>query len=215
MTGELLIDGHPLASLPSKYERHHTYKSLFGRSLIEVMPSDLPGMQFSGQRRHMGYAIHFGEMRIAKSRLSDFYVRAMTEEETWEVIPSRLFTGLFPDAYVEDYVHWYNVTQGYVEFRPIKQAWLTSSRNWKLQRSDVLGGWCLVAGKNSLICLQSKTAKRISDILSPVEHASKLQCILVNSSIVEIEIPCLKVSFTLQVGHSSIRSPSIPWHGDC
>lgn len=210
LTGELLIDGRPLASLPSKYECHHTYKSLFGRSLVEVMPSDLPGMQFSGQRRHMGYTIHFGTKKVAGSSLSDLYVRAINEEEAWEFIPSRLFTGWFPDAFVEDYAHWYNVDQGYLEFRPIKQPWLSSNRSWKLQRSETRRHWCLVKGSSILLCLQSETAKRISDILSPVENASKLQCILVNSSIVKIEIPRLRINFTLQVGHSSIRSRQYP-----
>jgi hypothetical protein len=210
LTGELLIDGHPLASLPSRYERHHTYQSLFGRSLVEVMPSDLPGMQFSGQRRHMGYTIHFGKKEIAGSKVFDLCVRAINESETLELIPSRLFTGWFPDAFVEDYIHWYNVDQGYVVFRPIKQPWLTSNRDWKLQRSDAQRGWCLMKGSNSLICLQSETAKQISDILSPLENASKLQCMLVNSSIVEVEIPRLRTSFTLQVGHSAMRSRQYP-----
>ncbi|OKL58449.1 hypothetical protein UA08_06149 [Talaromyces atroroseus] len=210
LTGELLIDGRPLASLPSKYERHHTYQTLFGRSLVEVMPSNLPGMQFSGQRRHMGYTIHFRKQAVAGSRVFDLCVRAVNEGETWEFIPSRLFTGWFPDAFVEDYAHWYNVEQGYVEFRPIKQPWLTSDGNWKLQKDDAQRGWCVVKGSNSLVCLQSETAKRISEILSPVENASKLQCILVNCSIVEIEIPRLRTSFTLQVGNSSIRSRQYP-----
>lgn len=210
LTGELLIDGHPLASLPSDYERHPTYQCLFGRSLIEVMPSDLPGMQFSGQRTHMGYTIHFGKKEIAGSGLSDLYVRARNEENCWEFIPSRFFTGWFPDAFVEDCVHWYNVDKGYVEFRPIKQPWITSNHNWKLRRSDVLCGWCLARGSNSVVCLQRKTAKQISKILSPVEKACKVQCILVDSSIVEIELPRLRISFTFQVGRSSIRSRQYP-----
>lgn len=210
LTGQLLIGGRPLASLPSRYERHHTYQSLFGRSLVEVMPSDLPGMDFSGQRRHMGYTIHFGEKKIAGSKIFDLCVRARNESETLEFIPSRLFSGWFPDAFVEDYVHWYNVDQGYVEFVPIKQPWLTSNHNWKLRRGDAQRGWCLMKGSSSLICLQSETAKQIADILSPVENGSKLQCMLVNSSIFEVEIPRLRTSFTLKVGHSALRSRQYP-----
>lgn len=46
LTGELLINGQPLARLPVDYERHETYKILFGQSPVEVMPSDVPGCSF-------------------------------------------------------------------------------------------------------------------------------------------------------------------------
>jgi hypothetical protein len=158
----------------------------------------------------MGYTIHFGKKEIAGSKVFDLCVRATNDSETLEFIPPRLFAGWFPDAFVEDYAHWYNVDQRYVEFRPIKQPWLTSNRNWKLQRSDAQRGWCLMRGSTSLICLQSETAKQIADILNPLESASKMQCMLVNSSIVEVEIPRLRTSFTLQVGHSAMRSRQYP-----
>lgn len=41
LMGELLVNGLPLSHLPSEYERHDTYNRLFGRSLLEVMPSDV------------------------------------------------------------------------------------------------------------------------------------------------------------------------------
>lgn len=47
LTGELLVNGLPLARLPSEYESYLTYRSLFGKSQLDVMPSNIPGMQFS------------------------------------------------------------------------------------------------------------------------------------------------------------------------
>jgi hypothetical protein len=210
LTGELLINGQPLASLPSDYEGHGTYKSLFGRSLVEVMPSDLPGMQFSGQRKHMGYTVHLGKSTIVGSKLQELCVRAVDKDEAWEFIPPKLLTGWFPDAFVENYAHWYNLDCKYVEFRPIKEPWQPSDCNWKLQKRCAQRGWCLVKDDSILICSRSETAKLISEILSPVEKASKLHCMLHKFSVLEIEIPRLRTNFTLRLGHSSIQSRQYP-----
>lgn len=60
MTGELLIDGAPLARLPEEYTRHATYARLFPKTAIDVGPSDEPGMLFSAKSTHRGYKLHFG-----------------------------------------------------------------------------------------------------------------------------------------------------------
>jgi hypothetical protein len=60
MTGDLLIDGAPLARLPEEYIRHATYTRLFPKTAIDVGPSDEPGMLFSAKATHHGYKLHFG-----------------------------------------------------------------------------------------------------------------------------------------------------------
>jgi hypothetical protein len=190
LTGELLINGRPLARLPSEYERHDTYKTLFGQSLVEVMPSDIPGMQFSGQREHMGQTIHLGKRLIPGSRDFDLCVRAVNKHSTWEFVPPRLLAGAFPDAFVEDYAHWYSLDRGCLEFRPVKEPWELSDSHWQLQRRHPQRSWCLLKNGISLVTAKSNTAKAISGILEPIERASKVHCILHNeSSVLEIEIP--------------------------
>jgi hypothetical protein len=58
LTGELLVDGLPLARLPQRYVKHSMYRTLFGQSDLEVMPSTEPGMQFSLKRAYAGYTVH-------------------------------------------------------------------------------------------------------------------------------------------------------------
>jgi len=50
LTGELLVNGLPLSRLPSDYESHATYLTLFGVRVLEVMPTMLDGMRFSGKK---------------------------------------------------------------------------------------------------------------------------------------------------------------------
>ncbi|RDW69108.1 uncharacterized protein DSM5745_08868 [Aspergillus mulundensis] len=209
LTGELLINGRPLARLPSEFESHKTYKILFGESPVEVMPSEIPGMLFSGQRKHMNQTIHFGKELLHKSDQFELSVRAVSEEsEVREFVPVSLLQGAFPDAFLEDCVHWYNFNTGHVEFRPLKNPWVSSSSHWRLQRGHPgSNAWYLVKGDMSLISMCSPTAKLLSCILQPIERASRLHCKLnTSSSTLEIELPRLRLSFNLKSGQSCIRS---------
>lgn len=130
LTGELLVDGLPLARLPSEYESHPTYRSLFEKSQLDVMPSNTPGMQFSCQKQYSGYTIHLGKETVPESTDSDMSVKAVKGwEQVWQLVPSRLFAGVFPDEFVEGYAHWYSVSGDLVEFRPLGAPWLSSSQN--------------------------------------------------------------------------------------
>ncbi|KAL4786748.1 hypothetical protein BJX76DRAFT_365241 [Aspergillus varians] len=208
LTGELLINGCPLSRLPSEYERHETYKTLFGRSPVEVMPSEVPGMQFSGQRKHLSQTIHLGLKPIPGSRHSDLFVRGVSEDQgqVSEFVPPRVLADSFPHAFVHDYAHWYSLDGGYVEFRPVKAPWLPSSSHWRLKRHGK-STWVLVKGEIALVSIRSQTAKSLSNILQPIEMASRLHFKLDTSlSVLDIDIPRLRLSFRLQSRDSSIRS---------
>ncbi|KAL4884182.1 hypothetical protein BJY04DRAFT_225986 [Aspergillus karnatakaensis] len=180
ITGELLVNGQPLSRLPSDYERHETYKLLFGRSLVEVMPSDIPGMQFSGQRKHMNQTLHMGKDPLPDLESFDLCIRAVDEGRVWEFVPTRLFEGAFPDAFVHDYAHWYDLENGHIEFRPVNEPWKSSETNWVLQQSQGQSSWSLVKNGLSLI----------TGILGPIEQQSRLHCKLhTASSELEIEVP--------------------------
>lgn len=207
LTGELLVNGLPLARLPSEYERHETYNRLFGQSLLEVMPSDVPRMQFSCQKEHMGYTVHLGRERIPNSGDYDLLVQATKEDQTHEFVPPRLLVGLFPDAFVGDYVHWYDRDGGYVEFRPAEEPWVSSDSNWRLQKIASQDIWQLSKEGLHLVNMKSPTAKLLSKILEPIERPSKVHCIFnPASSALHIDIPRLRLEFSLRSGCSSIRS---------
>ncbi len=53
LTFELLVNGVPLARLPSVYESHSMYRTLFGSSALGVMPTAVPGTRYSGKNEFL------------------------------------------------------------------------------------------------------------------------------------------------------------------
>ena len=60
LTAELLIDGLPLARLPLEYMQHEMYRPLFSKSMLEVVPTDEPGLKFCARHTYHHYKLHFG-----------------------------------------------------------------------------------------------------------------------------------------------------------
>ena len=212
LTGELLVDGLPLARLPSEYESHPTYRSLFGKSQLDVMPSNAPGMQFSCQTQYSGYTVHLGKETVPESTDSDMSVKAVKGgEQVWQLVPSRLFVGVFPDEFVEGYAHWYSVSGDLVEFRPIEAPWLLSSQHWQLQRSSCRAFWSLKRQGASLVSTMCQTAKVISSVFQPIERPLKVHCIFYEaSSSLLVELPRLRLEFILKAQSSAIQSRQYP-----
>ncbi|GLA78843.1 hypothetical protein AtubIFM55763_000735 [Aspergillus tubingensis] len=208
LTGQLLINGRPLARLPSEFERHKTYQSLLGHSLVEVMPSDLSGLEYSAQRLHMGQTIYLGKQTIPEQSGFDLRIRAVDGRRVWEFVPPRLLAAALPDAFVEGYAHWYETNCEYIEFRPINEPWKPSpASHWRLQRTQPGNNWQLTQGNMSLISMGSETARALCDVFQPIEKASKLHYKLHHESgMLEIEIPRLRLSFNLRSGQPSIES---------
>ncbi|KAE8371457.1 hypothetical protein BDV26DRAFT_298782 [Aspergillus bertholletiae] len=207
LTSELLINGLPLARLPAEYERHGNYKMLFGQAALEVMPSDLPGMTFSCQKEYEGHVVHLGTQSLPDSHEFNLCVRVAANGRTWEFIPPQLLAGLFPDAFVQGFAHWYDLDEKYVEFRPIKEPWQTCCVDWRLQRNTSQTSWVLEAGGICLINVNSRTANQLSDIFQPIERPLKLHYKYhLTSSALEIDVPRLRLGFDLQSGNSSIHS---------
>lgn len=50
LKGLVLVNGRPLAQLPESYQTHPTFIQLFGRQILDVMPSAIPEMQFSARQ---------------------------------------------------------------------------------------------------------------------------------------------------------------------
>ncbi|CAI4214056.1 unnamed protein product [Parascedosporium putredinis] len=185
VTGELRVNGYPLNRLPASYENHAMYKRLFGRTAIEVMPGCYPGLGFSGKKLHMGHEVHFGssgpEQGPSRHHL---LVRAIKGGKTWEFIEPGLFTG-FPTEFVDNYVHWYDMESNIIEFRPVKEPWSTSQDNWS----------------------KSRTSGLLSRLLGPLVDVSDLHLIYHPTlQVLDMELPKLKLSFTLQEGTSTVAS---------
>lgn len=206
LTGEFLVNGLPLARLPRVYENHETYQRLFGHAAMEIMPSAVPGMQFSSKNAWMGYTLHLGLGKVAGCNSNDVCIRAEKEEQTLELLPPRLFMDKFPDALVNDFVHWYDMDRGYVEFRPLEEAWVSSNSNWRLATERHRDTWCLSKEEVSLISLASETAKFIAHILHEIESPAHIHCTSHRgSSFFAIDLPRLQLGFYRNPGSSFIE----------
>lgn len=137
---------------------------------------------------------------------SELIIRTRRGEEVYELLPLSAIKGDFPHALVQEYAHWLNDTTGLVEWRPLTDAWATSSHNWCMKRDDE-EGFYLTQGKYRLIDICSSTAKAISRVLSPLELDTHIH-IMVNceSEELEIRLPRFKLDFALKRNSSQLES---------
>ncbi|KAF3031198.1 hypothetical protein E8E12_000087 [Didymella heteroderae] len=169
LTGELLINGHPLARLPSEYMKHPMYTPLFRNSTLEVVPTDRPGMKFSVKSTFKGCELHFGMKGV------DMCVVAIQNQVVYDLLPSRLFRGQLPFAFVENYIHWYDHDRRMVIFRPRGNPWSTEDEEWRLVQDGP--AWRLVNGLNVLTNVDKDTSRILSKILSPLEDQQHIHTI--------------------------------------
>ncbi|KAI4667609.1 uncharacterized protein J4E88_010273 [Alternaria novae-zelandiae] len=205
LTGELLVNGLPLAQLHAEYERHRMYEPLFHKSALEVVPTDEIGFRFSAKTLYRGYNLHFGMSG------SDLLMCAIGYGKRLELLPSRLFQDLLPQSLVTHAVHMYDSQAQEILFRPIYSPWSTEGDDtrWRLVRHGTL--WRLVDTDKVMIDVRSRTARTISNMLAPLEKPLHMHMRLVdpdNTSDlrVEIELPRLQLSFEFTEANDHLRS---------
>ncbi|KAK3721140.1 hypothetical protein LTR37_003430 [Vermiconidia calcicola] len=209
LSGELLVNGLPLGRPPGKYELHPLFPVLFGNSAVEVVPSPVAGMELSARRTYHGCEVH---LRLDESGPSPhLIVRASTKDSTYETIPARLFRGEFPEFYVDNFVHWINIADGTIEFRPTEEAWNRhSASTWrlsKLQPSLNSIKWQLLKDDFAVIGSRNDTATEIGRILTPLAELSRIHAILEGSNKrVRVDILTLQLGFSLEPGSVAVQS---------
>ncbi|OTB10950.1 hypothetical protein K445DRAFT_236605 [Daldinia sp. EC12] len=203
LTGELLVNGSPLGRLPRDYEKLHMYSILFGKSTLEVVPSSTPGMRFSAKRAFNGHSLDLGLDKQAQTLL----IRATVEGQVFELVPQAVLQNSFPAMFVDNFVHWYNQSGDYVEFCPKELPWIHSENNWRLVRLDAPRKiWRLRKGDSFLIDVKSNTAKAVFNThLKCLEKLTWMPIIFQDNSLI-IELPRLKLGFSLKQGETSIYS---------
>lgn len=214
LTGELLVDGLQHKTPPLVYERHSTYKALFGDSSVEVMPSKIKPASFATKGTYGGYSVHIGITKKDPLIRRDLVVIAMEEAtrtgdaRVFEIVPSRLLRECLPERFVTGHVHWYDTQSGSLQFRSITAPWdAMSPSNWTLVRSDVDTGWHLQRGETYLLGSRCQTSVQIAQALSPLVHSSRIEIVLqADQKSLEIEIPTARLGFTLQSGQDTLRS---------
>ncbi|KAJ2996092.1 hypothetical protein NUW58_g1080 [Xylaria curta] len=195
LTGELLVNGVPRNRLPKEYEGTRSYQTLFGKSSIETMPSLVRGMRFSGQ--FADHELHFN-LSTEQHTLPEksLQVQASTKGVTLELVPPSLFRNKFPIAFVEKFVHWYNIKNDYVEFRPCDHPWFHTDDNWKLYRIGEGNAWQLKKAGKSLVHISSGTATRLYQIFESLENESHTHITFdQKTSTLDIDLPRIQLAF--------------------
>ncbi|EHK23059.1 uncharacterized protein TRIVIDRAFT_230731 [Trichoderma virens Gv29-8] len=201
LTGELLVNGLPPSRLPSLYEEHPAFRELFGREMIEVMPSDIPGTIFSSMKKHHGYSFAFG---MDHSDSPQLIIVATTNDEELDLVPRGILNHNLPASFINNYIHWYNRQSGMIEFRPTEAPWCSSNSNWYLQKTG--SAWVLKRPGQTLLCPTSSTTKRICQTLRSLEEEAHMHIIRDNATFaLNISLPRLRLDFSLEQGSSDIH----------
>lgn len=199
LTGNLLVNGLPLSRLPSQFENHPTYHELFGKKVLQIIPTSTPGMRFCVQGMHEDHSVQFG------FSAPDLIIQATKNDRTSEVLPRSLFSGQLPDTFVEDYCHWYDAASNTITFRKQSSPWQPDRSTWTLSRDGA--GWRLEKLGTRLISPRSPTGKDVASVFAPVQTPSQINIVLSkNKERLEIEIPNMQLEFYLDRGTSSVIS---------
>lgn len=211
LTGELLVNGLPLDRPPREYEDHARWPILFKKMAIEVMPTVVPGMQFSLKQKFKEHEVHVGMDVSSEAR--DLVVRASRDGKFYTTIPPRLLHDHFPTYYVQNFVHWYNHQDGSLELRPLEKPWdRDPTEMWILSRSRAAPRWQLTRQGSAIVKLKSNTIREIWTILQPLANACSIHVILNPAQTsIEIEAPHIELGFSLDSGTSLMRSREFRW----
>ncbi|TEY33340.1 hypothetical protein BOTCAL_0677g00030 [Botryotinia calthae] len=189
LTGELLINGSPLARLPHNYETHPTYKRVFGERTLEVIPSTMPGMAFETRNIICDQQIHFGMVE------NELIVRARRNGECFEVIPKHVLTYDFTNSFVENYIFMRNDETGVIQLRPVETPWISSEGGWQITHFSKphfnLSNHLMTA-----VDIRSQLATVISDILRPLEELLYIDMTIGrHNERLEIRLPRFNIDF--------------------
>ncbi|KAA6415954.1 MAG: hypothetical protein FRX48_00673 [Lasallia pustulata] len=165
LDGSLLVNGSPLTRLPRSYESHPTFRRLFGEKVLNVVPSTMNGMVFEARNELFDHQLYFGMYG------TELIIQARKQGQAYELLPVQTL-------------------DGFVEWRPLHNAWMATSQNWQMQ-SD----------------LHTPTAKAVSAILNPLEHGTHLHITFdFETEVSDVHLLRLKLDFFLSNGATQLES---------
>jgi hypothetical protein len=127
----------------------------------------------------------------------ELIIRTKKQEQVCELVPIHALHDDFPSAFVQDYAHWLDLGTSLLEWRPLSSVWVTSPKIWQMPVDERLTP-VLSYGTKKLIDIRSPTAKIISRLLSPLEHATHIYIIQeYRTGALEIHLPRMKLDFHL------------------
>ncbi|KAF8554288.1 hypothetical protein OG21DRAFT_1497164 [Imleria badia] len=192
LDGSFLVDGKPLGRLPHAIVRHPLYGLIFGKQVVDVIPGDIPGMDYSTRGTISGHQVYFS------LRAKDLVIRAKRtaagRSEILQLIPREKLENDFPAVLIKGHVHWLNLSTSVMEICPIEKLWESSSENWTVDCTP--GRYRMRNGPESLVDVRSPSWTMVSSLLKPLDSPHNL---LVSVSPIDPDEPTssLQLSVTL------------------
>ncbi|KAK8198156.1 uncharacterized protein BKA78DRAFT_247113 [Phyllosticta capitalensis] len=190
LNGELLVDGQPLGRLPAQFTEKPLYRRVFGSRILNVAASSLPQMQYRSLDLIEGHEVHVG------LNGGELLIKAVTDMQTLRVIPHEVFQGDIPHRFQHDFVHWMDIENRKIEFRPVKNPWARSLKTMEMAFDpDAMSS--MQVGRDKLIDSRSPLGKAVCEIFSVIERAAHLVVTAPRSEEgrIEVELPRFGVKF--------------------
>ncbi|PVI05946.1 hypothetical protein DM02DRAFT_650244 [Periconia macrospinosa] len=200
LTAEVLVNDSPLARLPKEYTDHPVFSSLCRMMPIQATLSEEPGMKYCIQNPGNEMSIHFLKLKDNP----DLLVAVVQNDSKFDLVPARVFEGILPTAFVDNYYHWYDHENQRITLRPKTAPWPFDEDSWLLRKVGF--AWRLVKSHILLVNPVAATGKVVSAILGRLEHPSHIHILLdEETSNIAIELPRMHLDFSFTSGHSTIR----------
>ncbi|KAL4077961.1 hypothetical protein J3A83DRAFT_4356726 [Scleroderma citrinum] len=192
LNGSLLVDGKAVGRLPHTIQENTLFKSIILNRVLDVMPSDMDGMEYATRGLISGHRVYF---RMAGDELI-IRTKDQHRDDILELVPPRKLESDLPAVLVANHTHWLNLTTKSIEVRPLTEVWKSSPDNWSIQFSP--GCHSMNKGCTVLLDIRSPSWKMISGCLKPLEAPQNLIVTLISSgdtSEVNVELPRYGLTF--------------------
>ena len=190
LEGKLLVDGVPFGRLPRMYTESRSYLRILGSQIIRVVTADMEGMHYMSAQPINGHIIYFG------IREKDVSISFKQGSQIWEFVSHHIFSKDLPSAFITDYIHWFDVENQVVEFRPENNSRKSSPNHWRLiyrQNSNSE----LIQGKRKLVDVQSQTFAVATKIFGALDEWQHIHVTLEDDHHLDVALPRLDLRFFL------------------
>ncbi|KAI0321334.1 hypothetical protein OF83DRAFT_346661 [Amylostereum chailletii] len=207
LDGRLLVNGKPLGRLPKDIVVHPLYVRIFGKKILNVIHSEMLGMEFCTRTEISGYRVHF-YLNMARK---DLIIRAQRGAQVLQIIPHNILENDFPAFFTRGQTHWLDLESKRMEFRPMASLWKTSPSNWTLHFSHTHSSYMVQgASPTKLVDVRSPVASMIHGRISPFEKPIYTNITYdSSSSLLLANLPRSRLAFSLN-NAGDLESRNLP-----
>ncbi|KAN0092683.1 hypothetical protein V8E55_003467 [Tylopilus felleus] len=194
LDGSLLVNRKQLARLPNKILQHPLYNLIFGKHVLDVIPSNLPGIDYSTRGTISDHQVYFSLRNSSNLVIKAKRKSPLGNSDIIELIPQGKLKGDLPAVLIEGHAHWLNLSTSIMEIRPLDSPWETSTENWKIYCTP--GRYRMQKGNKQLVDIRSQSWAMVSRLLQPLDTPQNL---LVSVSPIECSQPMSSLQLSVSL----------------